>query len=99
MAEKYLGKIASVSFGYQEYMFGLHFTLSGDGWGVCASYQYNPTYMNESEEHHSIEMLEKVQRILKAAKVDRIEDLKNKPIEATFEGTLLKDFRILTEVL
>lgn len=99
MTGKYLGKIKSVSFGYCEYLFGLHFELGGEDWGTCTSYQYNPIYKNEPKELHSVEMLERIQQLLKSAKVDRVEKLKDKPIEATFEGSLLKEWRILTEVL
>ena len=37
--------------------------------------------------------------LLNEAKVDDIKNLKGVPVEATFDGTLLKSWRILTEVL
>jgi hypothetical protein len=40
-----------------------------------------------------------VSKLLKEAKVDSVEKLKGKPIEATFDGNMLKEWRILTEVL
>ena len=97
--EKMLGKIQSVGFGYQEYLFGLTLTLGGDGWGTCTGKQYNPVYKNEAEELHSIKMLSDVQELLKDAKVDTVDKLKDKPVEAVFDGCMLKSFRILTEVL
>lgn len=97
--KKELGKIKSVSFGWSEYLFGLNLTLGGEGWGTSTGIYYNPTYKNESQELHSVAMLSKVQELLKDAKVETVDKLLNKPIEATFEGTILRDFRILTEVL
>jgi len=99
MINKVLGKIESVRFGYSEYMFGLNLTLTGNSWGVIASYEYNPSHKDEPIELNSLKMLKQVQELLTAAKVDTVDKLKNKPVEATFEGNLLKDFRILTEVL
>jgi hypothetical protein len=40
-----------------------------------------------------------VSKLLRDAKVDSVEKLKGKPIEATFDGNTLKEWRILTEVL
>jgi hypothetical protein len=99
MNNKKLGKIESAEFGYCEYMFGLHLTLSGNGWSVSAGIWYNPAYKNESVELYSIKMLDRVQKILKDAGVRSVSELKGKPIEASFDGNLLKDFRILTEVI
>lgn len=93
-----LGKIQSVSFGYEEYLFGLKLTLGGQSWGTCTGYYYNPSYKGDNTEYMK-EMMGNVQKILKDAKVDSVDKLLNKPIEATFEGNLLKEFRILTEVL
>jgi hypothetical protein len=40
-----------------------------------------------------------VSKLLKESKVDSVEKLKGKPVEVTFEGNMLKEWRILTEVL
>jgi hypothetical protein len=93
-----LGKIQKVSFGYEEYLFGLKLTLSGQPWGTCTGYYYNPSYKGDNTQYIK-EMIDNVQKLLKDAKVDSVDKLLNKPIEATFEGSLLKEFRILTEVL
>ena len=109
---KELGKIESVKFGisgYQDCMLGIHFTLGGKGWGVgdtksawdaerieCSSYA-KWTEEDRSKEYDQI--MRYVSKLLKDAKVDSIDQLKDIPIECTFEGTLLKEWRILTEVL
>jgi hypothetical protein len=36
---------------------------------------------------------------LKDAKVNSVDELKGKPVEVTFDGNMLKEWRILTEVL
>lgn len=97
-----LGKIESVKFGFEEYLFGLSLTLSGKSWGVGTGYYYNPNATNVTEEENDKylkEMTDKIQKLLKDAKVNSIHDLKNKPVLCTFDGSLIKDFRILTEVL
>lgn len=45
------------------------------------------------------ESIEKVNQILKDAKVNYVSELVNKPVEVTMENNTFKDFRILTEVL
>jgi hypothetical protein len=40
-----------------------------------------------------------VSKLLKEAKVNRVENLKDVPVEVTLDGMLLKEWRILTEVL
>ena len=98
MVEKQLGKIRSVSFGYNEYTFGLHLILGGANWGVSTSIHYNPTY-KELEDSTVTETMWRIQALLKDAGVDTVDKLKDKPIEVVFDGNFLKDFRILTEVI
>ena len=43
--------------------------------------------------------LERVEEILKAAKVNYVSELVGKPVEVTLVNSAFKDFRILTEVL
>lgn len=43
--------------------------------------------------------MRKINEIMQDAKVHDVNDLKGKPVELIFEGTMLKDWRILTEVL
>jgi hypothetical protein len=110
--EKRLGKIESVHFGlggYQGAMLGIHVTLGNGSWGVGDSRgQWDAEQISCSE--HSkwsesdrdvwyAEIMRYVSKLLKEAKVDSVDKLKGKPIEATFDGNMLKEWRILTEVL
>jgi hypothetical protein len=110
--EKKLGKIESVSFGlggYQGAMLGLHVTLGNGSWGVGdsrANWDSEQIKWTEhtqwSEEDRNVryaEIMKYVSKLLKDAKVDSVEKLKGKPVEVTFNGNTLKEWRILTEVL
>jgi hypothetical protein len=110
--EKKLGKIERVSFGhggYQECMLGLSITLSGDGWGVGdfkgnwdAELIKHTEHSKWSEEDRSKgydETMRYLSKLLKDAKVDSVDKLKGVPVEVTFDGNLLKEWRVLTEVL
>lgn len=114
MTKKYLGKITHVSFGlggYQGVQFGLSVTLEGQGVGtntlIGGAWDYNwmkepgegAKWTEEDRTKIMTEMLRKISDLLKAAKVMSIDQLKDKPIEMTFEGNTLKDWRILEEVL
>ena len=110
--EKKLGKIESVKFGhggYQDAMLGLSVTLSASGWGVndfkgnwdaelikCTE---NTKWTEEDRDKGYSDTMRFVSKLLKEAKVDSVDKLKGKPIEATFDGNTLKEWRILTEVL
>ena len=110
--EKRLGKIKNVRFGiggYQDCQLGVHFELGGDSWGVTNSRSvWDPTrvkceeYTQWTEEDRNKQMndiMRYVSSLLYDAKVDNINDLKGKPVECTFDGVILKEWRILTEVL
>jgi hypothetical protein len=110
--EKRLGKITSVSFGlggYQGAMLGLHISLGNDGWGVsdtkgnwdseqikCS--EYSKWTESDRDKWYS-DIMRYLSKLLKDAKVNSVHELKGKPVEVTFDGTLLKEWRILTEVL
>ena len=110
--KKKLGKIQSVKFGhggYQDSMIGLHLTIGADGWGVGDSKsawdaeliqhsEYCKWTENDRDKQYS-DILRFVSKLLKDAKVDTIDKLKGIPLEVTFDGNLLKDWRVLTEVL
>ena len=111
---KSLGKIENVYFGlggYQDAMLGITFVLSSKEqcWATSdfkGSWDYNLITPDEhskwTEEDRSkifIEVIKLISELLKDAKVYRLEDLKNKPIECTFEGNTLVEWRILKEVL
>ena len=110
--EKRLGKIESVSFGlggYQGAMLGLHVTLGDGSWGVGDSSANWDAEQISCSEHSKwsesdrdewyAEIMRYVSKLLKDAKVDSVDKLKGKPVEVTLDGNLLKEWRILTEVL
>ena len=109
---KELGKIQAVKFGiggYNDACLGIFFTLGGENWGVCAEksaldsnlvpvYEHAKwTEVDRSRQYD--EIMRYVSDLLKVAKVDDVSRLVGKPIEATFDGMMLKSWRILTEVL
>lgn len=110
--EKRLGKIEAVKFGlggYQDAMLGIHVTLGDGSWGVSDSRAQWDAEQISCSEHAKwsesdrdvwyAEIMRYVSKLMKDAKVDSVEKLKGKPIEATFDGNTLKEWRILTEVL
>lgn len=104
-----IGKIAKVSFGfggYQDACIGVSFTLSGPSWGVGDFWGdwaiERSEYCKWTQEDRIRKLGETVMRLnalLKDAKVESVDALKNIPVEATFEDRTLKSWRILTEVL
>ena len=110
--EKRLGKIASVRFGlggYQDACLGITVTLTDGSWAVgdfkgtwdAESIKRNE-YTKWTEEDRSKgydETMRFISKLLKEAKVDSVDKLKDIPVEVTFDGNLLKEWRILTEVL
>lgn len=110
--EEKLGKIERISFGhggYQESMLGLSVTLSGEGWGVddfrgnwdaeLVKHSKHTRWTEEDRSRGYAETMRFLSKLLKDAKVDSVDKLKGKPVEVTFDGGLLQEWRILTEVL
>ena len=110
--ETKLGKIGEVYFGfggYQEACIGINFTLEGKGWSVGdgkTAWDKNIikcdkgckwTEKDRSKQYD--EIVRYISDLLRDAKVFKIEDLENIPIEATFDSMMLKSWRILKEVL
>lgn len=109
---KELGKIERIEFGiggYQDSCIGIHFTLSGNSWGVqdsksawdanrieCSEYC---KWTEQDRDRQYAEIIRYISGLLADAKVESIKDLKGVPVEATFEGMTLKEWRILKEVL
>lgn len=110
--EKKLGKIENISFGYggyQDCMLGLSVTLSNGGWAVqdfkgnwdaesIKVTEYTQWTETDRDRDYS-NLVRFISKLLKEAKVNNIEQLKGKPVEVTFDGNLLKEWRILTEVI
>ncbi len=112
MSDKKLGKIESVYFGiggYQDAMIGIHLSFAFSGSGVCDSrcawdaekikWSKNCKWTEEDRDKQYADIMRYVSELLNQAKVDRVEKLKGVPVEVTFEGNILKEWRILTEVL
>ena len=110
--EKRLGKIQSVRFGhggYQDACIGLSVTLGNTGWGVGDfKGTWDPEMIKRSENTQweetdrtkgFDETMRFVSKLLKEAKVDSVDKLKDVPVEVTFNGNMLEEWRILTEVL
>ena len=58
------------------------------------------TKWTEEERTKSIdETIRFVSKLLKEANVDSVDQLKDIPVEVTFDGMMLKEWRILTEVI
>ncbi len=109
MDGKILGKISSVTFGKRDGRFGLWLTLSGE-YSVQTSYEcWDPEgtkpigegfkWTEEDRDKQLINIMRKISKLLKQAKVDDVNNLLNVPVEIEFEGNMLKDWRILEEVL
>jgi len=109
---KELGKIEKVSFGlggYQDCCIGIHFTLSAGGGSVGFSKSAwdanlikrgeRTEWTEESRSAQYSDIVRYISDLLKQAKVDSIDRLKGIPIEVTYDGMVLQDWRILSEVL
>lgn len=109
---KELGKISSVRFGeggYQDCQFGLFMSFSFAGSGVQTSIDGGWSRSLKVSEHTKWseedrlrqfgECMVKINDLMIKAKVSDIQKLVGIPIEAEFDGNLLKDWRILEEVL
>lgn len=109
MTEKILGKIRFAEFGtIRDYPFliGLQvgFDLADggaimDGGKYCENISKSCKWEESEREQAITVMVENIDKILKAAKVNYVSELKNKPVEVEIEKNTFKSFRILTEVL
>ena len=110
--EKKLGKIDSVKFGlvgYQDAMLGISFTFMSGSCGVSSDksawdcnmvkHSDNCKWDESDRSKQYDEIMRFISDLLRDAKVDNIMKLSGKPVELTFEGSLLKDWRILTECI
>lgn len=111
--EKRLGKLSNVRFGrcgYQDSCLGLSVTLGeGELWEFSDNksfWDYNSvncsdiaTWTEEDRSKSFVSIMQFISNLLKEAKVSSIQELNGTPIEATFNGNILKGWRVLTEVL
>ena len=83
----------------REYLMGLKLTFEGLDWSVSDDSRIISMVskcLNADDLNHAIK---ETHQILRNAKVNDISQLKNIPVEVTFEDNKFKNFRILTEVL
>lgn len=111
MTEKKIGKIVSIKLGYggyQDAQFGLSVDLGGKSWGVydfkgCWSIDTkcdrNCKWTESDRDKNFSDTMRFINDLLRKAKKQSINELKNVPIEVTFENDRLKSWRILEEVL
>lgn len=103
-----LGKISAIKVGLDDGWLGIKFVLEGTGWGVTTSnpnggaWFIRPPHAKWSVEEQKTRLGEDllyIGQLLTDAKVTDINNLIGKPIQATFNGSVLCNWRILTEVL
>ena len=96
MTETILGKMTNVKFGIHDgYLFGLSFTLSGEHSVDTGIYFCT----DETDSKHIHNRMDEIKKLMLDAKVDNINDLNNTPMKFKFEDGLLKEYRVLEEVL
>ena len=104
-----LGQIQKITFGwggYQDAMIGVSITLGGKSWGVG---DFKGAWGIERSDHCQWTERDReeqlgsaclfVRDLLVKAKKQTLDQLIGVPIEATFNGNLLKSWRVLDEVL
>jgi hypothetical protein len=109
MTRTELGKIKSAQFGwggYNEAMVGATFVLGGESWGVgdhWGAWGVERTEHCRWTEDDRLRQLGEVcvrlAALLKSARKDDVSRLPGTPVEATFDGNMLKSWRVLEEVL
>ena len=109
--EKRLGKISSATFGYggyQDAQFGLSIGIEAPGWGVGdfkgawstdIKVDKHTQWTEEDRSKHFADTMRFLNDLLRKAKVRDVSKLRGIPVEVEFDGTLLKSWRILEEVL
>ena len=108
MIDKKLGKIQGITIGYGGYddaMIGISVSLGNGSWGVSdfkgtwASRSKGAQWTKASQIKRWGETVEWLKDLLTEAKVNNINQLKNVPVEVTFENNVLQSWRILSEVI
>lgn len=103
------GKIKSIEFGfggYQDAQLGVSIDLGGKDWGVSDFKGFWATsctqhcQWTEADRLYSLgETSMWIKILLQKAKKQKLSQLKNVPVAVTFDGTCLKEWRILEEVI
>ncbi len=106
---KQIGKISAARFGfggYQDACIGLSLTFESKGWGVgtfvggWAIERSEYCKWSEGERRDSLaDAVWKLKETLEQAHKQHVGELVGVPVEVTLEGNLLKDWRVLTEVI
>ena len=110
--EKALGKITNVKFGnvgYRDLQFGLQLTFKSNPWSVSKTIAESWSMEVKHDEYSQwteedrlrgyANTMREISSIMKQAGVNDIDDLKNIPVELTFNNGALESWRVLTEVL
>lgn len=107
--EKLLGKIESAFFGLKESRLGLHLTFSFNGSGAqLSNAAWSPTqiectshskWTEDDRDQRMLTVIKDIDFWLNQAKVADVSQLGGIPVEVTLEDGMLRDWRILTEVL
>ncbi len=110
---KEIGKIKSVSFGYggyQDAMFGLSVTLGSDkecwgvgdfngAWSISTKVTERTKWTEADRREQFADTMVFVNELLIKAKIKNVNELNGIPVEVTFDGNTLKEWRILEEVI
>lgn len=102
--DRYLGKIADIDLRDWDGQLGIYINLHGSV-GTCTLLGGVPEWYERSSFTPTERIMilgravDEIYRHMKKAKVTRLQDLKNKPVEMIFENHVLKSWRILEEVL
>lgn len=112
MIEELLCKIRSIELcigGYQDCELGLKIVLEGGSVGVqdfIGFWDYKMVevtprakWTEKNRSDKMVKIMKLISSLLNDAKVKALSDLKNKPVSARFENGILKEWRILTEVI
>ena len=115
MSYSKIGKIKNVYLGkggYQDAMLGVTFDLGGDRWGVSDFVgTWGPSISSRGakwtegdRDAQYAKVMRRIGELLVAAKKERLDQLKNVPVEVTFSGNnnwggSLESWRVLTEVI
>lgn len=108
MIETKLGKITKAEFGRihdRPSFFGLIIGFGGESWGVgCITHTSNMSdsctwRQPKTRSEYITDIMYFVYKLLETADVNNVSELKGIPVEVTLDSGVLKDFRILTEVL